>query len=438
MLDPVREHRPPRAADLVVVRVVHQQHVVARPRGRSQVPQVRERRGVVVVPVHEDQVAELGRLRRIEGGREGRERFLRVAEHNLDAARVKGRVEEARDVRRVPVDPKVEGPHADPRVLHEPQKRRVARVEADLADLDSFGSGAVPQDVAEEVPHRVELERDKLYVPPSKSATHVSPAGHSKRSCKYSSSSIRIWPKPAGTALWAPRRRMISAAASASQSAVAWRYGTTAHDRLAAAAADSPRRAVIFVSRFSGTRSNETSGRSAGQALANIGSISSKPTRAKKAGDRRRCFAANKTSTIASTASFRCRTSSRPPATVTSTRPAAFRKARACCRCTAPSASASKQSFTRAPFARMSASSLLGEACISGQKSAWQSSAAAPVSSSMEVQPPMLPRAALFARTQQRNGGGVEGCLLLCATLPPTDFGAAWLCHCQISHGAEP
>ena len=50
----------------------------------------------------------------------------------------------------------------------------------------------------------------------------------------------------------------------------------------------------------------------------------------------------------------------------------------------------------------------------------------------------MLPRAALFARTQQRNGGGVEGCLLLCATLPPTDFGAAWLCHCQISHGAEP
>ena len=102
----------------------------------------------------------------------------------------------------------------------------------------------------------------------------------------------------------------------------------------------------------------------------------------------RRVRAANKTSTIASTASFRCRTSSRPPATVTSTRPAAFRKARACCRCTAPSASASKQSFTRAPFARMSASSLLGEACISGQKSAWQSSAAAPVSSSMEVQPP--------------------------------------------------
>ena len=54
-----------------------------------------------------------------------------------------------------------------------------------------------------------------------------------------------------------------------------WRgdTGTTAHDRLAVAAADSPRRAVIFVSRFSGTRSNETSGRSAGQALANIGSI---------------------------------------------------------------------------------------------------------------------------------------------------------------------
>ena len=81
---PVRNYIPPGAADLVVVRVVHQQHVVAGPRGRSQVPQVRERRGVVVVPVHEDQVAELGRLRRIEGGREGRERLLRVAERDVE------------------------------------------------------------------------------------------------------------------------------------------------------------------------------------------------------------------------------------------------------------------------------------------------------------------------------------------------------------------
>ena len=77
---------------------------------------------------------------------------------HLDAARVEGRVEEARDVRRVPVDPKVEGPHAHARILHEPQKRRVPGVEPHLADLNMLRRGAVPQDVAEEVPHRMELK----------------------------------------------------------------------------------------------------------------------------------------------------------------------------------------------------------------------------------------------------------------------------------------
>lgn len=69
-----------------------------------------------------------------------------------------------------------------------------------------------------------------------------------------------------------------------------------------------------------------------------------------------------------------------------STRPDAFRKTLACCRCTSPSASASKQSLARAPFARISASSRRGEACISGQNCAWQSkAAAAPASSSTDV-----------------------------------------------------
>ena len=48
------------------------------------------------------------------GGREGRERLLRVAERDVDAARVEGRVEEARDVRRVPVDPEGRRPAHGP------------------------------------------------------------------------------------------------------------------------------------------------------------------------------------------------------------------------------------------------------------------------------------------------------------------------------------
>jgi hypothetical protein len=110
-------------------------------------------------PVHKSQITKLGRRRRVKGSCKGRECLLRVAEHDVYATRAIDFVEEAHDVLRVPVDAKIERPHAHARVFYEPQERRVARVEADLADLYVLLCYAVPQDLAKEILHRVEFER---------------------------------------------------------------------------------------------------------------------------------------------------------------------------------------------------------------------------------------------------------------------------------------